>query len=343
MAESLVTGHNRRLLRRAAFIGALLAATLCIGTAGFMFLEGYPAFDAFYMALITISTVGYQEIHPLSHAGRIFNSFLIFFGVAAMFVAVGGITQTVIELEFQDSYGKRRKKKMIDNLHGHFIVCGFGRVGRNASSELQRLQAPLIVIDRNPQRVERAMQLGMVAVEADATRDDTLRAAGVMRAKGLIASLPSDAENLFIILSAKTLNPGLKVVTRASEEEAEIKLRRAGADIVFTPYTIVGHRLAQALVKPHLVEFLNLATTDVGPEVMLEQLLLGQKTDLAFKTFGEIQQRCPTGVIPLAVRRAGGQMAFNPSPATLVSAGDYLIAIGEKPGLENLERLLGGS
>jgi voltage-gated potassium channel len=342
MATSLLTRPDSRLLGRAAFIAALLSLTLCVGTAGFVVLEGYSIFDAFYMSLITITTVGYGEIHPLSQTGRAFNSFLIFFGVAAMFIALGAMTQSIIELELQDRYGKRRKKKMIDSLKDHFIVCGVGRVGRNAAYELQRLQAPFIVIDRNEERVKRAMQMGMLAVVADATRDDTLRAAGVMRAKGLIASLAGDAENLFIILSAKSLNPNLTVVTRASEEEAEVKLRRAGADTVFTPYTIVGHRLAQALVKPHLTEFLNFATTDVGPHVMLEQMLLAPKSELASKTFSEIQQHCPSGIIPLAIRRAGGQMMFNPAPETLVSAGDYLIAIGEKPGLEKLEHLLGG-
>jgi voltage-gated potassium channel len=340
MTPSLLIRLDHRLLRRAVFVAVLLGLMLCIGTAGFVLIEGYNVFDAFYMTLITITTVGYEEIHPLSHAGRIFNSFVILFGVATIFVASGAMTQSIIELELQDRYGRRRKKRMIDNLRDHFIVCGFGRVGRNASAELQRLQATVIVIDRQEQRVERAMHLGMLALEADATLDDTLRSAGVMRATGLIASLPSDAENLFIILSAKNLNPGLTVVTRASEEEAEIKLRRAGADIVFTPYALVGHRIAQALVKPHLVEFLNIATSDVGPQVTLEQMVVSPKSQLASKTFGEIQQRCPAGVIPLAIRRAGGEMVFNPPPETLVSAGDYLIAIGEKPGLEKLQRLL---
>jgi len=343
MATPSLIRPDRRLLRRAVFVAALLALMLCIGTAGYVLIEGYSAFDAFYMTLITITTVGYEEIHPLSHAGRIFNSFVIFFGVTVIFIASGAMTQTIIELELGDRYGKRRKKKMIDNLHNHFIVCGFGRVGRNASAELQRLEAQILIIDKRSERVERAMHAGMLALEADATLDDTLRSAGVMRAKGLIASLPSDAENLFIILSAKTLNPGLTVVTRASEEEAEIKLRRAGADIVFTPYALVGHRIAQALVKPHLVEFLNIATSDVGPQVTLEQMELSPKSRFASKTFGEIQKSCTSGVIPLAIRRAGGQMAFNPSAETLVSAGDYLIAIGEKPGLDKLERLLAGN
>ena len=340
--SSLIRTDNR-LLRRAALVAALLALMLCIGTVGFTLIEGYSVFDAFYMTLITITTVGYAELHPLSQAGRVFNSFVIFFGVAVIFIASGAMTQTIIELELTDRYGQRRRKKMIDNLQGHFIVCGFGRVGRNASSELQRMQAEVLVIDKKEERVERAMRAGMLGLAADATLDDTLRAAGVMRAKGLIASLPGDAENLFIILSAKTLNPGLKIVTRASEEEAEIKLRRAGADIVFAPYAIVGHRLAQSLIKPHLVEFLNIATSDAGPQVMMEQILLSPKSQLASKTFGEIQQQCSAGVIPLAIRRAGGQMVFNPPAATMVSGDDYLIAIGEKPGLDKLERILGGS
>ena len=224
---------DSRLGRRVLFVAVLLLITLCIGTVGFRLLEGYSLFDAFYMTLITITTVGYQEVHPLSHMGRIFNSFLILFGVSAMFFAVGVITQGIIELELQDRYGKRRKKRMIDQMDEHFIVCGFGRVGRNASFELRRAKAPVLVVDRNEQRVEQAIRAGLVAVLADATRDDSLREIGVMRARGLIAALPSDAENLFIILSAKTLNPKLLVVTRASEEQAEEKLRRAGADTVF--------------------------------------------------------------------------------------------------------------
>ena len=323
MAWSSLIPFDSRVARRVAVIAALLTFLMLVGTVGFVVIEGYSIFDAVYMTLITITTVGYEEIHPLSPAGRVFNMFLITFGVTGIFVAAGAMTQSIIELELQDRYGKRRKEKMIDNLRDHFIVCGFGRVGRNASLELQRLQAPVIVIDRTEERVERAMHMGLLALEADATLDDTLRSAGVMRAKGLIASLPSDAENLFIILSAKTLNPGLTVVTRASEEEAEIKMRRAGADIVFTPYAIVGHRIAQALVKPHLVEFLNIATSDVGPEVTLEQMVLSPKSKLASKTFAEVQQSCPEGVIPLAIRRAGGQMVFNPPGETLVAGGDH--------------------
>ena len=214
---------QRRVVRRILLIAGLLVLTLCVGTAGFEFLEGYSLFDAFYMTLITITTVGYQELRPLSYSGRLFNSFLILFGVSAMFFAVGTMTQTIIELELQDGYGKGRKKRMIMKMHDHYVVCGFGRVGRNAAYELQRAGVPFLVIDRSEQRVERATQAGMQAVVADATHDDSLREAGVLRAKGFIVALPTDAENVFVILSAKTLNPKLTVVTRASEEGAEEK------------------------------------------------------------------------------------------------------------------------
>jgi voltage-gated potassium channel len=331
-----------RSLKRVILITALLPAILCVGTIGFHVIEGYSLFDAFYMTLITVTTVGYQELYPLSHAGRVFNSFLILFGVSAVFFAVGAMTQTIIELELQDRYGKRKKRRMIAALKNHYIVCGFGRVGRNAAYELQRAKAALIVVDRSEQRVERAMMAGMLAIVADATRDECLREAGISHAQGLIAALPSDAENLFIILSAKTLNPKLNVVTRASEEEAEEKLRRAGADTVFAPYTMAGQRLAQALVRPHVVKFLDFATTHVGPSIVMEQICVAPKTAFTSKILTEVQSRRDLDVIVLAVRKPDGQMVFNPPPETSIAAGDYLIVLGEQQNLERLERMIAG-
>lgn len=330
---------QRRLIRRILFIGGLLYITLVVGTIGFRF-EGYSWFDGFYMTLMTITTVGHQDLARLSRAGRIFNVFLILFGVSAMFLALGAMTQTIIELEFQDRYGKRRKKRMINNLHDHFIVCGFGRVGRNASYEFQKEHAPFLVIDRNEQRVEKAQNAGMIAVVADATQDDSLRAAGVMRAKGLIAALPSDAENLFIILSAKTLNPGLVVVTRASEEEAGEKLRRAGADTVLTPYAMAGHQLADALLRPHVVQFMEFAKGDIGPKVSMEQVRVAPKFAFGKKPLGQLLEPRQSEVIVLAVRREGGEIVFNPSADFEISAGDFLIVMGERPSLQSLEQIL---
>lgn len=330
---------DHRIIRRLLLIAALLAFIMCIGTAGFHLIEGYSLFDAFYMTLITITTVGYQEIHPLSHAGRIFNSFLILFGVSAMFCAVGAMTQTIIELELQDRLGKRRKKRAIMQMKDHYIICGFGRVGRNAAFELQRAGAAFLVVDRNEQRVERATQAGMLAIAADATRDESLRQAGVERARGFIAALATDADNVFVILSAKTLNPGLTVVTRASEEDAEEKLRRAGADIVFSPYSMAGHRLAQALLRPHVVQLLDFASKSAGLDVTIEQLHVVPGSKLALRRLDDLAQR-EAGVIVLAIRKPDGRMIFNPPAGMLVSEGDVLIVMGEQPSLRNLESVL---
>lgn len=331
---------HARLIRRILLILGLLSITVAIGTAGFVLIEHFSWFDAFYITISTITTIGYPESRPLSHAGRVFNSFLIMFGVSAVFVAVGAMTQMIIELELQGRPGERRKMKRIHELHDHFIVCGYGRVGRNASLEFQRTGAPFLVIDRNEQRVTKAMTAGMLAVVADATQDDSLRDAGVLRAKGLIAALPSDAENLFIILSAKALNPHLTVVTRASEEEAGEKLRRAGADTVLTPFSMAGRQLADVLLRPQVVEFMDFARSNIGSEVAMEQVRVTPKTQVTAKTFGELLELRRSGVIVLAIRKQGGETTFNPPPEFAISAGDVLIVMGERANLQRLERIL---
>jgi len=334
---------EQRLARRAAFVSALLAFIVIVGTVGFVWVEGYSLFDAFYMTLITVTTVGYFEVHTLSHAGRIFNTFVILFGVGAVFFGVGAITQTIIELELQDTFGKRRRKRVIDKLHDHYIVCGFGRVGRHASFELQRTGVPFLVMDRSEPRAEMARAAGMNVLVADSTRDDSLRQGGIMRAKGLVSALATDADNLFVILSAKTLNPALTIVTRASEEEAEEKLRRAGADTVFAPFSIAGNRLAQALIRPHVSTFLDFATTAVGLDVSIEQVEIGAGSSLASKSLRDLHLSRDYGVIVLAIRRAGGEMLFNPPAESTIAAGDHLIAMGALENLQKLEQLVTGS
>lgn len=330
---------DRRIARRVILIAALIAFTMAIGTIGFRLLEGYPLFDAFYMTLITITTVGYQEIRPLSHAGRVFNSFLILFGVSAMFVAVGAMTQTIIELQLQDRYGERRRRRAIMHMKDHFIVCGFGRVGRNAAFELQRAGFPFLVLDRNEQRVERATAAGMAAMRADATQDESLREAGIERARGFIAALATDADNVFVILSVKTLNPRLTVVTRASEENAEEKLRRAGADTVLSPYSIAGHRLAQALVRPHVVQLLDFAGQVVGLDVTMEQLRVAPGSGAISRRLGALAPR-ESRLIVLAIGKPDGKMIFNPPVEMEISGGDVLIVMGEQPNLRSLENVL---
>ncbi len=324
------------------FVVGLIALVLLMGTVGFTVIDDYPVFDAFYMTLITVSTVGYAEIHPLSHAGRVFNSFLIFFGVITMFIAIGAMTQSIIALELGEYFGKRRNRRMIEKLEKHFIVCGYGRVGRSAAQELKRAGVPFVVVDRESERTERAIQAGMLAVTADSTHDETLRTVGVERARGLISALATDADNLFVILSAKNLNPKLFVATRAAEEEAEQKLRQAGADALYAPYTTAGYRLAQAVLRPHVFQFFDVATKGMGFDVDIEQVRVPEVSGFASRSLEQTRIRRDIGVIVLGIRKADGTMLFNPAAETVICAGDYLIVMGEPSNLRTLENMMSG-
>jgi voltage-gated potassium channel len=328
------------LRRRITMIAVGLATVLLIGTVGFAVIEGFPWFDALYMSVTTITTVGYMEIHPLHMAGRIFNTFLILIGVSTLFFAVGVMTQTIIELELTGYFPKRRMKRMIEKLKDHYIVCGFGRVGRAAAAELRRAGAPFIILDRSETKVERAMQEGMIAALGDSTFDNNLRDVGIARARGLVAALATDADNLFLVLSAKSLNPQLHVASRVIEDEAEQKFRRAGADAVFMPYIMAGSRLAQSILRPHVVEFLEVATAESELKVSIEQVKVGGHSEFVDRSIRQMQLRKQVGVIVLAVRRADGQMLFNPDPDTLIQPGDFLIAMGNEEQLRNLTTLV---
>lgn len=329
--------------RRLKILLLAISVVLATGTAGFHFLENFPLLDAFYMTLTTITTVGYGEIHPLSQRGRLFNCFLIFFGIGIMFQLIGAVAQGFIEREFSTLFDTQKKKRMIDQLKDHFIVCGFGRVGRGAALEMKRAGVPFVVCDRNEDRVERAMKMGMLAVVADATRDESLRDMRIDKAKGLVAALATDADNMFLILSAKTLNPSLVTAARAAEEEAEQKLKRAGADTVFAPYYLTGHRLAQSILKPHVQEFLDIFTRDIGLNASVEQVRVASGSELDGKSLKEIQLRRELGVIVLAIRRDNGTMQFNPPAEAIIHCGDCLIVMGETGNLHRLESLVLGA
>jgi len=326
------------VVRRIKWVALAIGLTLAAGTLGFVLIEDYPPFDALYMSVITITTVGYSEILPLSRQGRIFNTFLVIFGVGVMFYAIGVMTQTIIELQLADFFGKRRVRRMIEKLHNHYVVCGFGRVGRAAAAELQRSGEPFLVVDKDPVLIDRAVKAGMLGLVADATSDETLREVGIERARGLIAALASDADNLFLILSARALNPGLRVAARVNDEQSESKMRLAGADAVFRPYEVTGYRLAQAVLRPYVFEFLDFTTStvDMGMNIALEQVKVPPGSPFHGRSLRDLQLRRDLGVIVLAIRRANGSMEFNPPAEAIVESGDHLIVMG---GLEHLRKL----
>jgi voltage-gated potassium channel len=321
-------------------VGGVLVSAMLTGTVGFFLVEGWPLFDAFYMALMTLTTVGYGEVHPLSFYGRVFASFLMLVGVATVFVSFAILGDTLLRLELADYFGHRRRTRMLQHIAGHYIVCGAGRVGRSVVLELLRGGAQVVLVDNEAARVKWGEALGIVTLTADASKDETLRQARIDTAAGLVSAISSDAENVYVTLSAKVLNPSLHIAVRASDEQAEEKLQRAGATTVLTPYTYIGNRLAQSLLRPHVVSFLDVASafgrTDLDLEI--EQLPVAPGSFLSSKTLENAQLARSYGVIVLAVRRQSGTMQFNPQADVRLEAGDVLIAMGEHQKLKQLEK-----
>jgi len=320
-----------------AITGVLVVATL-IGTIGFRIVEGWPLFDAFYMTLMTLTTVGYGEVHPLSFHGRLFASFVMLVGVAGVFVSFAILGDTLLRLELADYFGRRRRTRMLQHIEGHYIVCGAGRVGRSVVLELLRGGVQVVLIDNDPERVKWGEALGIPTLTADASKDETLRQARVEKAVGLVAAISSDAENVYVTLSAKVLSPSVHIAARASDAQAEEKLRRAGAATVLTPYTYIGHRLAQSLLRPHVVSFLDVASTfgKTDLDLDIEQLRVAPSSQSS-RTLAEAHLGRTYGVIVLAMRRAGGATEFNPQADVRLEAGDVLIAMGERQKLRRIE------
>ncbi len=330
-------------MRQLLLTFGLMTLLLAAGTAGFHLIEGWPLFDSFYMTLTTLTTVGYQEVHPLSFRGRVFDSALILGGVIVLFVSIAILADLVIKLELADYFGRRRSRKMLEKLSDHYIVCGAGRVGRGVVGELRRSGVPIVLIDNSKERAQWGIDLGIPTLIADATLDETLRQANIERAKGLVAAIASDAQNVYVTLSARVLNPNLLISARATDEQAEEKLRRAGVTTVFTPYTFIGHRLAQSMLRPHVMSFLDVASAfgrGSELEIEIEQVRVSGTSRVASKTLEETRLRQTLGVIVLAILKPNGQMQFNPDGGTAIEAGDVLIAMGERSKLKQMELTL---
>ena len=326
-----------KALRHLRLIGIALACVVLAGTAGFHFIFGWQWLDAFYMVVTTLTTIGYQEIHPLSSGGRVFNLALIFFGVALVFLSIGALTQALLEFELRSFFGRRKMERDIGRLTDHYIICGAGRVGRSAARELARRPVPFVIIEQNEAKAQRYGDDWLTLV-GDATQEQTLRQAQIDRGRGLVAATTTDATNLYIVLTARGLNPRLKIIARASEEDAEKHLLTAGADSVVSPYSFAGHRIAQSFLRPHVVSFLDTATTHLGMDLEIGEICVGQDSAFAGKTIEGSRIRQDRGVIILAIKRESG-MRFNPSPDDRIEPGDYLIAMGEPSQLRQLEQM----
>ncbi len=326
--------------RNLKFLAAALAMVVALGTLGFHTIEGWTWFDGFYMVITTLTTIGYQEVHPLSHAGRVFNVIIILVGVSLVFLAVGSLTQALLEFELQSFLGRRRMERNIGRLNGHYIICGAGRVGRSAARELARRAAQFAVIESDEAKAQKFSGENWLMLIGDATQEQTLRDAQIDRAVGLVAATTTDATNLYIVLTARSLNPNLRIIARASEEMAEKHLRSAGADAVVCPYVFAGQRIAHSFLSPHVVSFLDTATTHLGRDLEIGEVPVSARSPFAGKTIETSRIRQEHGVIILAIKREA-DMRFNPAPDDRIEAGDFLIAMGEPQQLRELELAAG--
>ena len=329
-----------RILTNLRIVLLALVVVILIGTVGFHFIEGWPWFDGLYMVITTLTTIGYQEVHPLSHAGRIFNIFVILAGVSLVLVKVGALTQALLEFELQSFFGRRRMERKIGRLSDHYIICGAGRVGRSAARELARKPVPFLLIEQSEAKAQRYASENWLLMVGDATQEQTLRDAQIERARGLVAATTTDATNLYIVLTARALNAKLKIVVRASEEDAEKHLLSAGADSVVSPYAFAGQRIAQSFLRPHVVSFLDTATTHLGVDLEIGEVYVGASSRFAGTTIEGSRIRQDRGVIILAIKREKG-MRFNLAPDERIEPGDFLIAMGEPRELRQLEQLAG--
>jgi voltage-gated potassium channel len=324
-----------RLVKIVVLALLLLSA---VGTVGFHWIEGWSWFDSFYMVVITLSTIGYEEVHRLSHAGRVFNTGLIIAGVTMLFLSIGSLTQALLEFELVKVFGRRRMEREVAGLKDHYIICGAGRVGASVALELARKPCPFVIVESDERSVAGLDSKWLVLV-GDAASEKTLREAGIERARGLVAATTTDATNIYIVLTARSLNPRLKIIARASEERAEKHLKTAGADAVISPYADAGHRIAQSFLRPNVLDFLDIATDRSGTlEMVIEEIRIGDNSPLAATTVGESGIHHQFGIMILAIR-TGGQTRFNPRAQDQIRAGDFLIAMGEPAQLSRLEAL----
>ncbi len=316
---------------------ALLAAIFVAGTLGYRLTEGVPWWDAFYMTVLALTTVGFNSISTLSRAGQVLTVALLFGGLGLILLVATEVGRSVIEGELREAFGQARRSRMIERMTRHEIVCGWGRMGLAVVEELRRAGRSVVVVEAKAEKAQRLRELGIPVVAGDATAEETLRAAGVDRARGLVACLNDDAHNVYTVLTARSLNPGLFIVARAGEEGAETRLQRAGADRVVNPYRHGGARLAQLVVKPTVVDFLDFSLGKgkvAGLE--LEQVLLSAASPLVGTTLAEadLRRRCGVGVV--AVQR-GDALLPNPEPNLALREGDVMVVLGVRSHLEEFE------
>jgi voltage-gated potassium channel len=318
----------------------ILAGLVCLlvgGTIGFMLLEGMGFIDSLYMTVITLSSVGFEEVKPLDSTGRIFVIFLIFFGVTLVAFGAAVIGQWVLEDQLHEMVTRRKMEKALKNLNGHHIIAGYGRVGRQVALEFQRRGVEFVVMEKGAESIRLLKDSGYPFVEGDATNEELLTAAGIDRAKTLISTLPEEALNVYLTLTARYMNAKLTIIARADFDDGEKKLIRAGANYVIVPHIIGGSRMAMAALQPNVVDFMQM-TSSGEDGLMVEELKVPETSLLCGQTLQGSNFKRQFGVTIIGIRKPNDRLMINPSPETVIAAGDVLVLIGGRPDLERLSR-----
>ena len=312
--------------RRLIWPAALLVGIAVYGVAGYMLLEGWSFLDALYMIVLILSSVGFREVRPLDTSGQIFTLTLMLLGVTLLLITVALLAQAVAEGGLGARGRRRRMHRGIERMSGHYIVCGYGRVGRTVARELEGEGAPFVVVDRNVELEEELMRHGVVNLIGDATSDDTLTAAGIHRAKALVCALDSDANNVFVTIVARALSADVYIVARASQENAADRMYKAGADRVVSPYVSSGRHMALLALRPRVVDYMDV-TTDEGPGLRLEEVVVEARSALEGRLLSEIAG----DAVPLVVKRADGELIQTPDPTMRLGDGDVLVLLSDLP------------
>jgi voltage-gated potassium channel len=314
----------------------VLLLVVAIGVIGYMTIEGWSFLDAFYMTVVTLSTVGYKEVHDLSAVGKVFSIMLIIGGVGVMLYTFTAIVHYFFEGYFTNVLGRHRMKEKISKLKGHIILCGYGRVGREVARVFESEGEPFIVVDLDQEALAKAADDGHLYLQGNATNDEVLKEAGIRRARGLVVAVGSEADNIYIIISARGLRPDLFIIARACAEESEFKLKRAGADRTIFTHRIGGRRMAMLALRPLLVDFIDTTMYSHDRELILENIKVGPGSPVAGMTING-GQRYSKGTVILAVKKSDGTLLTNPPQETLLELGDELVIIGTREQLRTLE------
>jgi voltage-gated potassium channel len=334
----------RLALRRVQSAVVALAIITAVGVLGYMVFERWSFTDALYMTVITLTTVGYREVRVLDASGQLWTMLLLITGVGTLFYAAVSSVELVVEGTVRGYFGRRRVKAAIGRLNGHYVLCGYGRVGRQVAREFAADDVPFVIVEQDQNILEECLAGGHLALLGEASDDEVLEEAGILRAAGLVAAVDSDADNVFVVLSARKLNPKLHIVARASSEQSAAKLEIAGADRTLSPYAVGGRRLASLATQPLVVDFLDVVTRgEKGIEFRLEEFFVPEHSTIAEHTIGELKIGERTGAIVLAIRTTEGNFDTTPSADDRLRAGDTLIVLGSRGQIERLEQLMHGA